>query len=187
MENAAHSAPGSSSASASGSAAKTPASFETAPDRYRHWTLQIEGEIARLNMAVREDEPLVPGYQLKLNSYDLGVDIELADAVQRLRFGHPEVRVVIVGSGRDRVFCAGANIHMLAQSTHGFKVNFCKYTNETRLYIEDAAQHSGQRYLAQSAPDGWLVREGLKPGDRVAASGAGTLFGLEHGAPAEEE
>jgi benzoyl-CoA-dihydrodiol lyase len=148
MENAAHSAPGSSSASASGSAAKTPASFETAPDRYRHWTLQIEGEIARLNMAVREDEPLVPGYQLKLNSYDLGVDIELADAVQRLRFGHPEVRVVIVGSGRDRVFCAGANIHMLAQSTHGFKVNFCKYTNETRLYIEDAAQHSGQRYLA---------------------------------------
>jgi len=99
-------------------------------------------------MTVREDEPLVPGYPLKLNSYDLGVDIELCDAVQRLRFAHPQVRVVILGSGRDRVFCAGANIHMLAASTHGFKVNFCKYTNETRLSIEDASQKSGQKYLA---------------------------------------
>ena len=99
-------------------------------------------------MAVREDEPLVPGYQLKLNSYDLGVDIELCDAIQRLRFEHPEVRVVVLSSARDRVFCAGANIHMLAQSSHGFKVNFCKFTNETRLSIEDAARHSGQRYLA---------------------------------------
>jgi benzoyl-CoA-dihydrodiol lyase len=125
-----------------------PASFETAPARYRHWSLSCEGPIARLNMAVREEEPLVPGYQLKLNSYDLGVDIELADAVQRLRFEHPEVRVVVVGSARDRVFCAGANIHMLAQSSHGFKVNFCKFTNETRLSIEDASRHSGQRYLA---------------------------------------
>lgn len=99
-------------------------------------------------MAVREDEPLVPGYPLKLNSYDLGVDIELCDAVQRLRFTHPQVRTVVLGSGRDRVFCAGANIHMLAASTHGFKVNFCKYTNETRLSIEDASQKSGQKYLA---------------------------------------
>ena len=98
-------------------------------------------------MAVRENEPLVAGYELKLNSYDLGVDIELADAVQRLRFEHPQVRTVVMTSGRDRVFCAGANIHMLAQSTHAFKVNFCKYTNETRLSIEDAGHHSGQRYL----------------------------------------
>jgi benzoyl-CoA-dihydrodiol lyase len=138
----------SAAASASTSHSATPGSFETAPARYRHWNLALHGAIARLDMAVREDEPLVPGYQLKLNSYDLGVDIELADAVQRLRFEHPEVRVVVVGSARDRVFCAGANIHMLAQSSHGFKVNFCKFTNETRLSIEDASRHSGQRYLA---------------------------------------
>jgi benzoyl-CoA-dihydrodiol lyase len=98
-------------------------------------------------MAVRENEPLRPGYILKLNSYDLGVDIELADAIQRLRFEHPEVKVVIVSSDKDRVFCSGANIHMLASSTHPFKVNFCKYTNETRLSIEDASEHSGQKYL----------------------------------------
>lgn len=125
-----------------------PSSFETSPAQYRHWKLEIDGEVARLQMAVREDEPLVPGYVLKLNSYDLGVDIELCDAVQRLRFEHPEVRTVVVGSGRDRIFCAGANIHMLAQSTHGFKVNFCKYTNETRNSIEDACRNSNQRYLA---------------------------------------
>ena len=140
-------ASGSQVSSAAGSA-KVPPSFETHPSRYRHWKLSVDGAIARLDMAVREDEPLVPGYPLKLNSYDLGVDIELCDAVQRLRFEHPGVRVVILGSGRDRVFCAGANIHMLAASTHGFKVNFCKYTNETRLSIEDASQHSGQKYLA---------------------------------------
>jgi benzoyl-CoA-dihydrodiol lyase len=123
-------------------------SFETDPSRYRHWRLSLEGPIARLTMAVQEDKPLVPGYQLKLNSYDLGVDIELADAVQRLRFEHPEVRCVIVTSNRDRVFCAGANIHMLATSSHGFKVNFCKFTNETRLAMEDASRSGGQRYLA---------------------------------------
>ncbi len=134
--------------SAVSSAAKVPPSFESHPSRYRHWKLSVEGPIARLDMAVREDEPLVPGYPLKLNSYDLGVDIELCDAVQRLRFEQPQVRVVILGSGRDRVFCAGANIHMLAASSHGFKVNFCKYTNETRLSIEDASRHSGQKYLA---------------------------------------
>jgi len=123
-------------------------SFETDPSRYRHWKLSLEGPIARITMAVQEDKPLKPGYQLKLNSYDLGVDIELADAVQRLRFEHPEVRSVIVTSNRDRVFCAGANIHMLASSSHGFKVNFCKFTNETRLAMEDASRNSGQKYLA---------------------------------------
>ncbi|HEU5181986.1 MAG TPA: 2,3-epoxybenzoyl-CoA dihydrolase [Candidatus Polarisedimenticolia bacterium] len=123
-------------------------SFQTDPTHYRHWKLALEGPVARLTMAVQENEPLVPGYQLKLNSYDLGVDIELHDAVTRLRFEHPEVRCVIVTSNRDRVFCAGANIHMLASSSHGFKVNFCKFTNETRLAIEDASRHSGQKYLA---------------------------------------
>jgi len=125
-----------------------PISFETEPERYRHWKLEAQGDLARLTMQVQEDQPLRPGYLLKLNSYDLGVDIELADAVQRLRFEHPEVRTVIVRSGRDRVFCAGANIPMLAGSSHAFKVNFCKFTNETRLAIEDASAGSGQKYLA---------------------------------------
>ena len=128
--------------------ANRPISFETDPSRYRHWKISMEGPVARLTMAVQEREPLRPGYELKLNSYDLGVDIELADAVQRLRFEHPEVRCVVITSARDRVFCAGANIHMLASSAHGFKVNFCKFTNETRLAIEDASRNSGQRYLA---------------------------------------
>ena len=122
--------------------------LETHPSAYRHWRLAIEPPLATLTLAVAEDSPIVPGYKLKLNSYDLGVDIELADAVARLRFEHPEVRAVIVTGGLDRVFCAGANIHMLATSTHGFKVNFCKYTNETRLAIEDACAHSGQHYIA---------------------------------------
>lgn len=130
------------------SASPVPATFETHPSRYRHWKLSVNGPIARLEMAVREDEPLVPGYQLKLNSYDLGVDIELADAVQRIRFAHPEVSVVVVTSARERVFCSGANIHMLGQSTHGFKVNFCKYTNETRLGIEDATDDKSRTFLA---------------------------------------
>ncbi len=122
--------------------------LETHPEQYRHWHLSIEPPLATLTMAVAEEAPLVPGYKLKLNSYDLGVDIELADAVTRLRFEHPEVRAVIVTGGMDRVFCAGANIQMLATSTHGFKVNFCKYTNETRLAMEDASAHSGQHYIA---------------------------------------
>ncbi|MGA3043381.1 MAG: 2,3-epoxybenzoyl-CoA dihydrolase [Bryobacteraceae bacterium] len=122
--------------------------LETHPTEYRHWRLAIEPPLATLTLAVAEESPLVPGYKLKLNSYDLGVDIELADAVARLRFEHPEVRAVIVTGGLDRVFCAGANIHMLATSAHGFKVNFCKYTNETRLAIEDACAHSGQHYVA---------------------------------------
>ncbi len=122
--------------------------LETDPKRYRHLQLAVSGDIATLKLDVQEDQPLRPGYELKLNSYDLGVDIELADAVNRLRFEHPEVRCVVVTSAKERVFCAGANIHMLASSTHGFKVNFCKYTNETRLAIEDASAHSGQKYLA---------------------------------------
>ncbi len=122
--------------------------FETSPERYRHWKLETEGPVATLSMDVAEDETLADGYKLKLNSYDLGVDIELSDAVERLRFEHPEVRVVVVKSLKPRIFCAGANIYMLGTSAHGFKVNFCKFTNETRCSIEDASAHSGQRYVA---------------------------------------
>ena len=125
-----------------------PVAFATHPSRYVHWRLEIEPPLARLVMDVQEERPLRPGYPLKLNSYDLGVDIELADAVQRLRFEHPEVRALVVTSGKDRVFCSGANIYMLGSSTHAFKVNFCKYTNETRLSFEDASQHSGLKFLA---------------------------------------
>ena len=122
--------------------------FQTSPDRYQHWKLDINGAVATLSMDVAEDETLNDGYKLKLNSYDLGVDIELADAVQRLRFEHPEVRVVVVTSLKPRIFCAGANIYMLGTSSHAFKVNFCKFTNETRCAIEDDSRHSGRRYLA---------------------------------------
>src|SRR5881396_2999115 len=128
--------------------AQTPVSFETSPERYRHWRLELQGDVARVVMDVKESQPLRPGYALKLNSYDLGVDIELADAVQRLRFEHPEVKVVTITSLKPRIFCAGANIYMLGTSAHAFKVNFCKFTNETRCAIEDASRHSGQRYLA---------------------------------------
>ena len=121
--------------------------FATSPEQYRHWQLDVEGAVARLTLRVQEDAPLYPGYELKLNSYDLGVDIELYDAVQRLRFEHPEVGAVVVTSGHERVFCAGANIRMLAQADHALKVNFCKFTNETRNGIEDASAHSGQRYI----------------------------------------
>src|SRR5579872_2596941 len=113
--------------------------FQTRPDGYKHWRLAIDGPVATLTMDVDEQGGLVPGYQLKLNSYDLGVDIELYDAVQRLRFEHPEVQAVIVDSALPRLFCAGANIFMLASSSHPFKVNFCKFTNETRLGIEDSS------------------------------------------------
>ena len=123
-------------------------SFDTHPDRYRHWTLSVDGDVATLTMNVQRDGGLREGYDLKLNSYDLGVDIELADAIQRLRFEHPEVGCLVVKSGVERVFCAGANIPMLSSSTHAFKVNFCKFTNETRLYLEDASAHSGLRTLA---------------------------------------
>ena len=123
-------------------------SFETHPSRYVHWKLVIEPPVARLLMDVQEDRPLREGYVLKTNSYDLGVDIELADAVERLRFEHPEVRCLIIGSAKDRIFCSGANIYMLGSSTHAFKVNFCKYTNETRLYLEDLSAHSGLKSIA---------------------------------------
>ncbi|MCO5971327.1 2,3-epoxybenzoyl-CoA dihydrolase [Actinoallomurus soli] len=122
--------------------------FRTDPSRYRHWRLSCEGPVATLTMDVDEQGGLVPGYELKLNSYDLGVDIELYDAVQRLRFEHPEVRTVVVTGGKEKVFCAGANIRMLAASSHSWKVNFCKFTNETRNGIEDASAGSGQTYLA---------------------------------------
>jgi benzoyl-CoA-dihydrodiol lyase len=122
--------------------------FDTRPDQYRHWKLDFDGAVATLSMDVREDAGLSPDYKLKLNSYDLGVDIELADAIQRIRFEHPEVRAVIVTSLKERIFCAGANIMMLRGSSHGAKVNFCKFTNETRLAIEDASAHSGLKFLA---------------------------------------
>jgi benzoyl-CoA-dihydrodiol lyase len=121
--------------------------FQTDPSRYKHWKLDAAGEVATLTMDVDEDGGLFEGYQLKLNSYDLGVDIELADAVQRLRFEHPEVKVVVVRSAKNRVFCAGANIRMLAGATHAHKVNFCKFTNETRNGLEDSSQNSGQRFI----------------------------------------
>src|SRR5689334_5483040 len=121
--------------------------FQTDPSRYKHWKLDVKGDVATLTMDVDENGGLFEGYQLKLNSYDLGVDIELADAVQRLRFEHPEVKVVVLKSGKDRVFCAGANIRMLAGSSHAHKVNFCKFTNETRNSMEDASASSGQKYM----------------------------------------
>ena len=121
--------------------------FRTEPSKYRHWKLACDGPVATLAMDVKEDGGLRPGYELKLNSYDLGVDVELYDAIQRLRFEHPEVGAVIVTSGKERVFCAGANIRMLSQSSHGWKVNFCKFTNETRNAIEEATGESRQFYL----------------------------------------
>jgi benzoyl-CoA-dihydrodiol lyase len=125
-----------------------PIDFERRPETYRHWKLSFDGAIATLAMDVQEDGALRGDYRLKLNSYDLGVDIELADAVQRIRFEHPEVRTVVITSLKERVFCAGANIFMLRGSSHAWKVNFCKYTNETRLAIEDASAHSGLRFVA---------------------------------------
>ncbi len=122
--------------------------FRTQPERYRHWAVSIEGPIAFLKMNVDEDAPEFEGYELKLNSYDIGVDIELYDAVQRLRFEHPEVKAVVLTSGKAGMFCAGANIRMLGSATHSHKVNFCKFTNETRNALEDASQRSGQVYLA---------------------------------------
>ncbi|MDE0976014.1 MAG: 2,3-epoxybenzoyl-CoA dihydrolase [Arenicellales bacterium] len=122
--------------------------FETDPSRYRHWRIEIDDTVAQLILDVTEDAGLFSGYDLKLNSYDLGVDIELHDAVQRLRFEHPEVQIVVLRSGKERVFCAGANIRMLAGAEHGYKINFCKFTNETRNAIEEAGRESGQKYIS---------------------------------------
>ncbi len=122
--------------------------FNTQIEQYKHWSLEIDGVIATLKLGVNEDAAIQTGYKLKLNSYDLGVDIELHDAVQRLRFEHPEVRTVILTSSKEKVFCAGANINMLGISSHAHKVNFCKFTNETRNSIEDATSFSGQTYIS---------------------------------------
>ena len=126
---------------------RSPVDFRTEPSRYRHWRLSVDGRVATLAMDVREDGGLAPGYELKLNSYDLGVDLELYDAVQRLRFEHPEVGAVVLTSAKERIFCAGANIRMLGRASHGWKVNFCKFTNETRNAIEEAAAESGQAWI----------------------------------------
>jgi benzoyl-CoA-dihydrodiol lyase len=122
--------------------------FDTDPSRYRHWKLSFEGPLATLALDVQEDSGIQPGYKLKLNSYDLGVDIELNDALNRIRFEHPEVKVVVFTSARERMFCAGANIYMLGTSSHAWKVNFCKFTNETRNSIEDSSRHSGLKFIA---------------------------------------
>src|SRR6201998_4034883 len=122
--------------------------YRTEPSRYRHWTLAVEGGVARLVLDIAEDGGIRPGYKLKLNSYDLGVDIEFRDALDRIRFEHPEARAVIVTSAKDRVFCSGANIFMLGVSSHAWKVNFCKFTNETRNGLEDSSKHSGLKLLA---------------------------------------
>jgi benzoyl-CoA-dihydrodiol lyase len=127
---------------------RKPVTYDTHPDRYRHWRLSFDGEVATLAMDVDEDKGLKPGYRLKLNSYDLGVDIELYDALNRIRFEHPEVRCVMITSAKERMFCSGANIYMLGLSTHGWKVNFCKFTNETRNGIEDSSRHEGLKFLA---------------------------------------
>jgi benzoyl-CoA-dihydrodiol lyase len=123
-------------------------SFATDPSRYRHWTLAVDGEVARLKLDIDEDGGIKPGYKLKLNSYDLGVDIELHDALNRIRFEHPAVKVVVFESGKDRIWCSGANIYMLGLSTHAWKVNFCKFTNETRNGLEDSSRHDGLKSLA---------------------------------------
>ena len=122
--------------------------FRTDPSRYRHWKLSFDGRVAFLAMDVQEDAGIRPGYKLKLNSYDLGVDIELHDALQRIRFEHPEVSGVVLTSAKPRVFCSGANIYMLGLSSHAWKVNFCKFTNETRNGIEDSSAHSGLKFIA---------------------------------------
>jgi benzoyl-CoA-dihydrodiol lyase len=131
-------------------AAEPPAhiTFDTAPERYRHWTLAVENDVATLRLDVDEDGGLAPGYKLKLNSYDLGVDIELHDALNRIRFEYPAVRVVVITSAKDRMFCAGANIYMLGLSSHAWKVNFCKFTNETRNGMEDSSRHDGLKFIA---------------------------------------
>jgi benzoyl-CoA-dihydrodiol lyase len=122
--------------------------YRTEPDRYRHWTVKVDGQVARLSLDIAEDGGIQPGYKLKLNSYDLGVDIELHDALDRIRFEHPAVRSVVVTSSKDRIFCSGANIFMLGVSSHAWKVNFCKFTNETRNGIEDSSRHSGLKFIA---------------------------------------
>jgi benzoyl-CoA-dihydrodiol lyase len=132
----------------SNAGAQPPTTYDTHPDRYLHWRLSFDGATATLSMDVNEDKGLKPGYKLKLNSYDLGVDIELYDALNRIRFEHPQVKCVVITSARERMFCSGANIYMLGLSSHAWKVNFCKFTNETRNGIEDSSRHDGLKFLA---------------------------------------
>jgi benzoyl-CoA-dihydrodiol lyase len=127
---------------------RQPVLFDRHPQRYVHWRLAVDREVATLTMDVNEERGLVPGYRLKLNSYDLGVDIELHDALQRIRFEHPQVKCVVITSAKERMFCSGANIYMLGQSSHAWKVNFCKFTNETRNGMEDSSRHDGLKFLA---------------------------------------
>ena len=129
-------------------AVKPVITYDTSPAQYKHWSLACDGAIATLTLNINEDAGIKPGYKLKLNSYDLGVDMELHDALQRVRFEHPEVKTVVLTSGKDRIFCSGANIFMLGLSTHAWKVNFCKFTNETRNGIEDSSRYSGLKFLA---------------------------------------
>ncbi|KAB2838033.1 MAG: benzoyl-CoA-dihydrodiol lyase, partial [Burkholderiales bacterium] len=136
------------SAQAETAPAPTPVDYQTEPSRYRHWKLKVEGRVATLLLDIDENSGIRPGYTLKLNSYDLGVDIELADAVQRIRFEHPQVGCVVITSAKPRTFCSGANIYMLGLSSHGWKVNFCKFTNETRNGLEDSSRYSGLKFLA---------------------------------------
>ena len=123
-------------------------SFATHPAKYQHWQLSVESDVARLKLDINEDGGIKPGYKLKLNSYDLGVDIELHDAINRIRFEHPAVKVVVFESGKEKIWCSGANIYMLGLSTHGWKVNFCKFTNETRNGLEDSSRHDGLKAIA---------------------------------------
>ena len=126
----------------------TSVNYMIEPSQYQHWSVKYEGETATLQLNINEDGGIRPGYKLKLNSYDLGVDIELYDALNRIRFEHPEVKSVVVTSLKDRIFCSGANIFMLGLSTHAWKVNFCKFTNETRNGIEDSSRHDGLKFIA---------------------------------------
>jgi benzoyl-CoA-dihydrodiol lyase len=135
-------------AGSTGKHSAAPVNYQTQPDRYAHWRMSVEGTVATLSMDVNEDQGLRPGYKLKLNSYDLGVDIELYDALNRIRFEHPQVKCVVMTSAKERMFCSGANIYMLGRSSHAWKVNFCKFTNETRNGMEDASRHEGLRFLA---------------------------------------
>src|SRR5271166_6342908 len=130
------------------SPSETRVDYQTDPSAYKHWRVSYEGAVATLTLDVREDAGIQPGYKLKLNSYDLGVDIELYDAIQRIRFEHPAIRCVVITGGKPRTFCSGANIYMLGLSTHAWKVNFCKFTNETRNGIEDASRFSGMKFIA---------------------------------------
>lgn len=172
---------------------QTVVDYRTDPSQYRHWSLEVDGNIARLKLDIAEDGGIRPGYKLKLNSYDLGVDVELHDALNRIRFEHPQVRSVIVTSGKERIFCSGANIFMLGVSSHAWKVNFCKFTNETRNGMEDSSRHDGLKFVA--AINGACAGGGYEPGSglrrhradrrpiflRIAARGPSAGRAARHG------